>query len=172
MAGARGLSWRRDETLDLLSIWGEKGIQTALRESHRNKDIFGDVAKKMAERGHRRSAEECRTKTKGLRLAYKRVLADKTGNSLVTCPYYEILDRILKGDPSVKTKRVSQSVHRETVPRAEDPPPPENSMNLYPLIEEDKGKVKEEAPSTSSTQGQSLFVGDFCCSCSPPLTPP
>lgn len=70
MAGVRGVSWKRDQVLDLLEIWGEKSVQTSLRESHWNHDVYEEIAKVMVTRGHQRSAKECRTKTNGMRQAY------------------------------------------------------------------------------------------------------
>lgn len=100
MSGVKGPPWRREETIDLLAIWGEKKMQGSLRESHRNKDIFDDVAKKMV---------ECRAKSKSMHLAYKRVLAHnkKSGNNRLTCPFFEELHRILKRDPSMNTRQIS-----------------------------------------------------------------
>lgn len=54
MAGLKGPSWRCAEILDLLGIWGKQKVQAALIESHRNMDIFREVAEKMKERGTRR----------------------------------------------------------------------------------------------------------------------
>lgn len=165
----RGVSWKRDEVLDLLAIWGDTKIQTALRESHRNKDVYEDVSKAMAERGHKRTWEECRTKTKGLRLAYKHVLShnSKPGNSLVTCPYFQQLDRILKGDASVKSRRINHTVLRQSAPKKETSRQ-EANLNILPLNIDERGEVPEEAASTSRTQGQTGIVGDLWCLNSPP----
>lgn len=51
MAVGRGVSWKQEEVMDLLAIWGEWRVQMALRESHQNKDIFYDVLNGMVERG-------------------------------------------------------------------------------------------------------------------------
>ncbi|XP_060091231.1 zinc finger and SCAN domain-containing protein 29-like [Heteronotia binoei] len=111
MAAARGLSWRRHETLDLLAIWGERRIQVALRQSHRNIDLYEEIASEMRSRGHNRTAQECRNKTKSLRLEYKKVvgLNGKSGQDRKTCPFYEEIDAILHGDADVWPKRVTQS---------------------------------------------------------------
>ncbi|XP_061476729.1 zinc finger protein with KRAB and SCAN domains 8-like [Rhineura floridana] len=113
VSGARGPSWRSCEVLDLLDIWGESEVQGQLRSSHRNIDTFENIAKQMASRGHFRTAKECRNKTKVMRGEYRRVVAhnSKSGNSRTTCPYYEQLHRILRGDASVTPLRVSRSLH-------------------------------------------------------------
>ncbi|XP_061469320.1 uncharacterized protein LOC133378496 isoform X3 [Rhineura floridana] len=112
-SGARGPSWRSCEVLDLLDIWGESKVQGQLRSSHRNIDTFENIAKHMASRGHFRTALECRNKTKVMRGEYRRVIAhnSKSGNNRTTCPYYNQLHRILRGDASVTPLRVSRNLH-------------------------------------------------------------
>nr|XP_056700089.1 myb/SANT-like DNA-binding domain-containing protein 7 [Euleptes europaea] len=125
-SGVRGVSWRRDETLDLLSLWGEQNVQEALRSCHRNIDSFEMISKEMSKRGHNRSAVECRTKAKALRLEYKRVvtLNSQMGSNRATCPYFEELHRILRGDASVKPKRVPRSLNALRRPAEPQRPPP------------------------------------------------
>ncbi|KAL8206797.1 UNVERIFIED_CONTAM: hypothetical protein K2H54_026295 [Gekko kuhli] len=66
----------------------------------------------MAEKGHRHTAEECRTKAKDLHLAYKHVLAhnSKSGNDRITFPFNKELRAILRDDSTVKGRRMSQSL--------------------------------------------------------------
>lgn len=118
MAGFRGVLWGRDETLDLLALWGEQKVQAALRQSHRNLESYEGIARGMAARGHRRTAVQCRTKTKGLRLAYRRTLTynSRPGHAKATCPYFRELDRILRGDASGRPRRVGRGLLRGTVP--------------------------------------------------------
>ncbi|XP_077187107.1 uncharacterized protein LOC143834291 isoform X2 [Paroedura picta] len=125
-SGVRGVSWRRDETLDLLALWGEQNVQEALRSCHRNIDSFEMISKEMAKRGHSRTAVECRTKAKALRLEYKRVvtLNSQTGSNRATCPYFEELHRILRGDASVKPKRVPRSLNALRKPAEPQRPRP------------------------------------------------
>ncbi|XP_054841854.1 uncharacterized protein LOC129340925 [Eublepharis macularius] len=108
----RSATWREREVLDLLSFWGEEKIQEALRSSHRNLDNFEKIARQMVSRGHRRTAVECRNKTKSMRLEYKRVIAHNatSGNAPMTCPYFRELDSILRGDASVRPKRIARSI--------------------------------------------------------------
>nr|XP_028573446.1 uncharacterized protein LOC114590973 [Podarcis muralis] len=117
----RGVSWRLQETLNLLDIWGEQKIQDQLRNSHQNIDFFEYIAQKMATRGHRRTALECRSKTKVMRLEYKRVIDhnSKAGSSKVTCPFYEQLHRILQGNASMKPSRVGRTLSFHLVPQPE-----------------------------------------------------
>lgn len=97
---------------DLLDLWGEEKIQAALSLSRRNIDYFEFIAKEMQAMGHNRTALECRSKTKAMRLEYKRVIEERSRNrsSRVSCPYFDELHRILRGDGSVNPKRVSRSL--------------------------------------------------------------
>ncbi|XP_054841833.1 zinc finger and SCAN domain-containing protein 29-like [Eublepharis macularius] len=121
MAG-RGVSWRERETLDLIDFWGEEKVQESLSMCHRNIDVFEKIAEQMAARGHKRTALECRTKTKAMRQEYKRVVAhnSKSGNAPTTCPYYAQLHRIFRGDASIRPQRVARSL---SLPRADTPRP-------------------------------------------------
>ncbi|XP_054828688.1 uncharacterized protein LOC129325148 [Eublepharis macularius] len=113
----RGISWRHREIMDLLHFWGEEKIQEALRNTHRNLDYFERISEQMATRGHRRSALECRSKTKTMRLEYEKVVAhnNRSGNAPITCPYYRELESILRGDASVNPKRIARSMVLQVV---------------------------------------------------------
>lgn len=116
--GVRGASWRREETLDLIAIWGERAIQERLSQSARNGDIFEEIAQGMAARGHSKSMEACRTKAKNLKKEYKRVLSHnaKSGVEPATCPFFHELQQIFEGDGSVMPTRLVQSLSREVFP--------------------------------------------------------
>ncbi|XP_062828973.1 uncharacterized protein LOC100566263 [Anolis carolinensis] len=120
----KGTHWRFHEIQDLLDIWGEKKVQDALRAVHKNIDVFEGIAEQMQERGHRRTAEECRYKTKTMRLEYKRVQEHNkcSGNAPRTCAFYAELENILKVDASIYTPRISRScpVRREELPLTQD----------------------------------------------------
>ncbi|XP_048345244.1 uncharacterized protein LOC125428715 [Sphaerodactylus townsendi] len=145
-SGVRGVSWRRDETLDLLALWGEQNVQEALRSCHRNIDSFEMISKEMGKRGHNRSAVECRTKAKALRLEYKRVvtLNSQVGSNRATCPYFEELHRILRGDASVKPKRVPRSLNALRKPAEPQRPPLSLQEGLEQLLACDLPIVKVE----------------------------
>ncbi|XP_067319418.1 myb/SANT-like DNA-binding domain-containing protein 7 [Anolis sagrei] len=127
----RGVSWRHKETLDLLDIWGEQKIQDQLRASHRNIDFFEYIAQEMAVRGHCRTAVECRSKTKVMRLEYKRVIShnSRPGSNKVTCPFYKQLHRILRGDASVASKRVARRLSPEEASQ-------QGSLSDHPVLED------------------------------------
>ncbi|KAL8186139.1 UNVERIFIED_CONTAM: hypothetical protein K2H54_064985 [Gekko kuhli] len=60
----------------------------------------------MAKRGHDRTAEECRKKTKAMRMKYRQVLDNNSrpGNRRVSCPYFRELHQILKGEGLLRTR--------------------------------------------------------------------
>ncbi|XP_054832460.1 uncharacterized protein LOC129327728 [Eublepharis macularius] len=69
---------------------------------------------------------ECRSKTKTMRLDYKKVVAHNStsGNAPITCPFFRELDSILWGDASVKPKRVARSLDVVSVRRNPEEPLP------------------------------------------------
>ncbi|KAL8170051.1 UNVERIFIED_CONTAM: hypothetical protein K2H54_062403 [Gekko kuhli] len=60
MSKVRGKSWTQAEVLDLLALWGDAKIQTALSRGNKNIEIFEDVAVGTQETsvGDEREAEE------------------------------------------------------------------------------------------------------------------
>lgn len=110
------------EVVELFSLWGDARVQQALRASHRTFDCFERIAEDMAEHRFTRTAQECRTKTKAMRLHYKRCFThnQRSGNNPQFCPFYNELHQILKGDASVALFRVADSI----LIRWKTPPPP------------------------------------------------
>ncbi|XP_062984559.1 uncharacterized protein LOC134400197 [Elgaria multicarinata webbii] len=108
----RGPTWRHYEILDLLNIWGEQRIQEQLRTKHRNLNSFEYIAMEMGKKGHSRTAQECRSKTKSLRFEYRKVYNhnNRSGKKFATCPYYDELHSILREDATIRPKRVSSSI--------------------------------------------------------------
>ncbi|XP_025050607.1 uncharacterized protein LOC102369102 [Alligator sinensis] len=102
---SRSANWTQVETRDLLAIWGREENQQALRKSHRNKEVFQQIALEMTARGHHRDWEQCRTKTKWMQHCYKKV-RDRNrsgGGSRYTMPFYRELARILSDSRAVHT---------------------------------------------------------------------
>ncbi|XP_048345374.1 uncharacterized protein LOC125428779 isoform X2 [Sphaerodactylus townsendi] len=140
----RGVAWKERETLDLLSIWGEETIQEALANTHRNLEVYDRVAKQMSALGHKRSAVECRTKTKAMRHEYKRVVTHNriSGNSPASCPFFRELDQILRGDAWVGPPRVSRSLTLEV--QVNPPRPQECCRGAEELFSHDLVIIKQE----------------------------
>nr|XP_060616447.1 uncharacterized protein LOC132766103 [Anolis sagrei ordinatus] len=134
----RGTNWSHGEVLDLLEIWGEQRIQQVLQSSHRNIDTFQVIANEMAKKGHERTPQECRTKTKTLRRDYKKVKENNlAGKEPMTCPFYDELDRIFETPPPPPPERMPNFIYQEEA-GGDNPPldapekeePPEESDDL------------------------------------------
>lgn len=155
-AGGRGSSWQREETIDLLALWGEEKVQHSLRQSHKNIDVFMDIAKEMVARGHRRTAEECRTKTKSMRQMYKKTIAynSKSGRNIAHCPYYDQLHQILRGNADVWPKRVAHSMVVEYETPDNNNHPDEEATSSPVLL-----PIKlEEIPESQDTVGEQWLL--------------
>ncbi|XP_077180920.1 uncharacterized protein LOC143831644 isoform X2 [Paroedura picta] len=78
----------------------------------------------MCALGHRRTATECRSKTKCLRQEYNRVVMHnkRTGVLPATCPYYRELNRILKAGAEIRPRRVARNLRLTHVKQGETLP--------------------------------------------------
>ncbi|XP_062979545.1 uncharacterized protein LOC134396873 isoform X2 [Elgaria multicarinata webbii] len=98
----RGTTWTYPEVIDLLVIWREREIQQELQRSHRNIETFQVVASKMALRGHKRSALECRSKIKTLKRDYRIAKANNSpGKGHLAWLFYDRLDHLLANDVDI-----------------------------------------------------------------------
>ena len=94
--------WSTNEVLVLISIWGERNIQSQLDGSKRNKDIYTEIAHKLCEMGYLRDWKQCRCKIKNLKTTYKKIKDhnDVTGNGRKTFKFFHQLDEILGHRPA------------------------------------------------------------------------
>ncbi|XP_077207327.1 uncharacterized protein LOC143844274 [Paroedura picta] len=179
-ATGRGPTWRDAEIRDLIAIFSEEKIQDAFQSSHRNREVFEQVAIKMRALGHNRTGLECRSKTKTMRAEYMRAVNHNkgSGNEKVTCPYFEE-QRPLYGDGegAGRPKRVGRSLKVvrkpaapvEEPPAEEDPgegtsssfrpPPPVQqraaelvTLDLMAIAPGEPEEVPEQTPLASETQ--------------------
>ncbi|XP_077778126.1 uncharacterized protein LOC144326090 [Podarcis muralis] len=119
----RGTNWSYAEVIDLLDIWGEQRIQQVLQSSHRNMDTFQVIANEMAKRGHERTAQECRTKTKTMRRDYKKVKENNcSGTGRLTCPFYDQLEQILDSGAPQPVGQAQSYGHQEESGGDDGPP--------------------------------------------------
>ncbi|XP_054851821.1 uncharacterized protein LOC129342295 [Eublepharis macularius] len=120
----------------------------------------------MSSRGHQRTALECRNKTKAMRLEYKRVIAHNStsGNGPVTCPYFRELDSILRGDASVKPRRIARSLNLGIGPQELIRPDVimEGSEELFThdLVTVDSTLLRTSSPTTMYEQNHSTSSTD------------
>lgn len=68
-----GGGWTSDETVALLSVWGEEKVQQMLAGVKRNRIVYEGIAARMGELGWERTWEQCRTKMKNLVSRYRKV---------------------------------------------------------------------------------------------------
>lgn len=87
-----GVHWGYEETRTLLAILSQTEFYEALRNCHRNSQVYGAVAERLREYGFFRTLEQCRTKFKGLQKSYRKV---KTGHPPETCPFFEEMDALM-----------------------------------------------------------------------------
>ncbi|XP_053234957.1 uncharacterized protein LOC128408915 isoform X2 [Podarcis raffonei] len=109
----RGTTWTYPEIIDLLVIWREREIQQELQRSHRNIETFQVVASKMAQRGHKRSALECRSKIKTLKRDYRIAKANNSpGKGHLAWLFYDQLDHLLANEADVPPPEVLPALSR------------------------------------------------------------
>lgn len=149
----RGNNWAYTEVIDLLDIWGEQKIQKLLQSSYRNMDTFQVIASEMAKRGHERTAQECRTKTKTMRRDYKKAKdSSPTGVGRITCPFYEQLDRILAGDSSFHLPMRLQNVTLPEESSGDTNSPCPVVEGAAPVVTEDFSDCQDQfSPSTQNS---------------------
>lgn len=121
--------------IDLLVIWREREIQQELQRSHRNIETFQVVASKMAKRGHKRSALECRSKIKTLKRDYRIAKANNSpGKGHLAWLFYDRLDHLLANDVNI--------------------PPPDTLPNFS-----HRGVSRADSISQGSTEEEGLLEG-------------
>ncbi|KAL8183318.1 UNVERIFIED_CONTAM: hypothetical protein K2H54_035905 [Gekko kuhli] len=136
-------------------------------------ETYEQISRGMSARGHRRSATECRNKTKAMRAEYKRVLLhnNTSGKQRITCPYYNELHNILKGDPSVKPRRVADSYQfppkaTASIVTAPEAPltPAEGSEELFTIELEPIAPLRDSGgPSDSTPEDYAEHLQDTDC---------
>ncbi|XP_061524335.1 uncharacterized protein zgc:113263 isoform X3 [Phycodurus eques] len=87
--------WTEEETLHLLDIWGNDTVQQALKGCLKNRHIYVQIAHTMAERGFKRTVEQCQTRIKRLKKGFRQ----NKGTSRVEHTFYEHMKRVL-GSPA------------------------------------------------------------------------
>ncbi|XP_055989417.1 zinc finger and SCAN domain-containing protein 29 [Sorex fumeus] len=87
-----GVHWGYEETRTLLAILSQTEFYEALRNCHRNSQVYGAVAERLRKYGFLRTLEQCRTKFKGLQKSYRKV---KSGHPPETCPFFEDMEALM-----------------------------------------------------------------------------
>ncbi|KAL2080720.1 hypothetical protein ACEWY4_024513 [Coilia grayii] len=105
------VTWSAEETKLLISVFGEQETQKKLGGLYRNKNVYLDISKKLAEHGYSKTMVQCRTKIKNLKTAYKKAKDNnqRSGRNRATCPFYEDLNIILGDHPTSQPIAVMDS---------------------------------------------------------------
>ncbi|XP_036375592.1 uncharacterized protein zgc:113263 [Megalops cyprinoides] len=99
-AGSKKIPWTNRETRTLIDIWGEADIQWNLKNCLRNRHIFELISKRMCDRGYSRTAEQCQTRIKRLKLKFRQCCDNnKDGGEKVFCKFYDQLEQIIVNKP-------------------------------------------------------------------------
>ncbi|XP_042560597.1 uncharacterized protein zgc:113263 isoform X3 [Clupea harengus] len=99
------IPWSDQETLNLIDIWGKDSIQRSLKDCVHNRHIFNVISKKMLERGYLRTAEQCHTRIKRLKMSFKQCYENK-----LECKFYDQMERILVTEGSSSMPEVTYDV--------------------------------------------------------------
>lgn len=68
---ASKVPWSDEETHNLIDIWGKDSVQRSLKDCARNRHIFNLISKKMYDTGFARTAEQCHTRIKRLKMSFR-----------------------------------------------------------------------------------------------------
>ena len=63
--------WTIPETWVLVDAWRQDSIQKLLKGAKRNDIVYTKIVKSLAEKGFKRTADQCRAKIKALKKRYK-----------------------------------------------------------------------------------------------------
>ena len=97
--------------MKLIEIWGEDSVQALLEGSKRNKDVFNKISRKMEAAGYEKTAEQCNSKIRKLKLDYRKIkdTRKKTGTGRKDWKYFEEMDAVLGHKPATQPPVVVES---------------------------------------------------------------
>ena len=100
--------WGDSETFKLIEIWGDGAIQAMLEGSKRNKDVFKKIAGKMMDVGYDKTADQCNSKIRKLKLEYRKIKdgRKKTGTGRKEWRFF---DAVLGHKPATQPPVVVES---------------------------------------------------------------
>ncbi|XP_020494456.1 uncharacterized protein zgc:113263 isoform X1 [Labrus bergylta] len=108
-------AWTEQETVALVEVWATDDVQHSLKTCVRNGHIFADIAERMTATGYLRSAEQCQTRIKRLKKAYRRFCNSRRSGRPVTFRYFHLLAPVL-GDDSVLAGRDNTAADSNSQP--------------------------------------------------------
>ncbi|XP_074554138.1 uncharacterized protein LOC141810457 isoform X2 [Halichoeres trimaculatus] len=93
-------AWTEMETVALVEVWAADDVQHSLKTCVRNGHIFADIAERMTIAGYPRTAEQCQSRIKRLKKAYRRFCNNRRNGRPSAFRYFHLLAPVL-GDDSV-----------------------------------------------------------------------
>ncbi|XP_039365638.1 trihelix transcription factor DF1-like [Mauremys reevesii] len=100
----RAASWSLEHSQILVNLWCEASKTVDFSKSTRNDHLYQQISKKLAALQIFRTSDQCRERIKRLKREYRKT-RDKnrsSGNSPMTCPFYDDFDRVLSSVPSTE----------------------------------------------------------------------
>ena len=85
-----------------IELWGEDSVQTHLEGAKHNKPVYERIAAELAKSGSNKTAEQCKSKIKKLKLEYRKECDkhNKTGQGRSKWRFFDALDGILGHRPT------------------------------------------------------------------------
>ena len=110
-------NWTEEETVQLISLWGEESIQDQLEQCSKNRRIYDKISAGMKEAGYERTTVQCRDKIKKLRGFYKKAKDHNglTGRGTRKWLYFDQLDAILGHKPASRPPIVLDTLDNDGV---------------------------------------------------------
>ncbi|XP_073714703.1 LOW QUALITY PROTEIN: uncharacterized protein [Misgurnus anguillicaudatus] len=113
---ASKVPWSDEETHSLIDIWGKDSVQRSLKDCARNRHIFNLISKKMCDRGFARTAEQCHTRIKRLKMSFRQCHENSVnGGEKPDWKFYSQLEKILCSKDS-STDQEDNIDANETIP--------------------------------------------------------
>ena len=114
--------WEELETMELLDIWRQAHLQTALRSNVRNKWIWEHVADQLWHRGFVRSGEQCKNKVHNLLCVYRNVCRGRLPRW--RCRYFDLLHRVATAKDVADLEEAVKGTEKGAEPPEEVGSPP------------------------------------------------
>ncbi len=144
----------------------KKNVQDKLDGTVRNNRVFKELTDKLAEAGYQRTPGQLRDKLKKAKKDYKAVKDNNacSGTERQTCPFFDILDPILKDRPSVEPTILVDTAADLCPEETEEPAdilPSENASSIQ-TPEQDKEANYPLDTSVSEESSSSSSVSNYC----------
>lgn len=107
---ASKVPWSEEETFCLIDIWGKDSVQRSLKDCARNRHIFNLISKKMFERGFTRTAEQCHTRIKRLKMSFRQCHENIVRGERPEWKFYNVLEKILCRKDSTEQEEIINDV--------------------------------------------------------------